>query len=245
MEFVLTLLLMSGAYIGWRHKKNARFNFFVDEASRKMNLTKEQVIEDFCSICCDVKTRCKQKGIYLWGIKPWHLKGKKEKLNANAGLLWPPIISYTPSWISKVISEDPQWRIAFLHTMGHEIGHRDHEPKPRFSLAKTPSAKTLFVNYVRECRCDFYGMEFMRIEYPQYTREDIILAKEKEANEIAKFADNTKGTNSTHPNWSFRLDLLKTYNCFDKTVVERIATETHFTNQQYIDELIAKALFEY
>lgn len=245
MELVVAVLVGVGAYIIWLCRKNTRIKHFVEKSACEKRLSNEAVTKEFLSLCKEVEACCVRKSIKIWGIKPWHLSGEKEKLNANAGFSWLPIISYTPSWISKVISDDPQWKVAFLHTMGHEMGHRNREPSPRYSFTANPSPKTCFVNYVRECRCDFYGMEFMKAEYPQYTREEVILAKEKEAEDIERHNNGVERVSSTHPTWTFRLELLRTYTCFDQAVIQRIAKETGFGDQRFIDSMVDKALFEY
>lgn len=55
-------------------------------------------------------------------------KNESKKLNANSGFRFVREIYYKATWINKLINKDEYWRIAFLHTIGHEIGHKAREP---------------------------------------------------------------------------------------------------------------------
>ena len=219
-----------------------RREYFKQKAAEKTGASPQNVINEINAICQGAKAKITNKGVHIWSIKSWHITGSRDMLNANAGFLWVPIICYTPSWISKVVSNDSKWKIAFLHTLGHEMGHRDHEPCLRFWF---PTKKTRFINHVREFRCDFYGMEFMKAEYPQYTRDQIIKAKMEETKELKRMGKDTAKGCASHPSWDLRIMLLESYESFDESVIRCIAETIGFDDQRYIERMTHKALFEY
>lgn len=154
-------------------------------------------------------------------------------LNGNATIY--RVIFVSPAWIPKLLSGDKKWECAFVHEVGHELGHKMHEPI--CGLFDIP--KHRFRNWVRECRADFYGITFAQKVYPDISREkinDIIRMKR-----IEKHPDLEEGMSvgcKTHPSPVFRQRMIDEYSGFGEEVVREIAKEAGVTDEKYIRRMI-------
>lgn len=153
-------------------------------------------------------------------------------LNANAGIY--NTIMVSASWIEKLSTGDPKWELAFYHTIGHELGHKSDEPKGSNSSSKGAT----FRNWVRECRADYYGISFV-------LRHELALCREEILDVIAmKAKHNTRKrdrSDSSHPNWRFRCDLLASHPSFDESAIKHIARACEIEDENEINEMVRLA----
>lgn len=59
-----------------------------------------------------------------------------ETLNACSRLRFSKRIDIKSTWIKKLLDKKEYWEIAFLHTIGHELGHKDKEPIFHFFILR-------------------------------------------------------------------------------------------------------------
>lgn len=134
------------------------------------------------------------------------------------------------------IPKDDIWQASFIHTLGHELGHKAKEPL--FSVF--PSKKGKFKNWVRECRADFYGMQFAQ-QYFLIDRTDILKGIELKITQNVPDEYLKKEHKHSHPSWSFRIKMLSEHMVFGQDVIRCIAIEAGVDDEKYITKVIAKA----
>lgn len=153
----------------------------------------------------------------------------RESLNANSTL--PGKILISPTWIKKLLDADPQWRVAFLETIGHELAHKMNEPNPIYWFSK----KARLTNWARECRADFYGVEFACKYLPSETRATVIQAMKK------KYPASRR-SECTHPSWTTRYKLLERHTHLEQAVFEKLRRMIRFRDKEYSQNLAQKAM---
>jgi hypothetical protein len=169
-------------------------------------------------------------------IFKWNVFDTTETLNACSGFRFSKGIYIKLTWIKKLMNKDVNWKIAFLHTIGHELGHKDREPF--FSIFYTKKGR--FRNWVRECRADFYGLQFVQEEYV-LTKNNVLKAIELKIDYNAPDEYAKQKSDFTHPSWNLRFKLLSEYMNFNQDVIRCIAKEAGVTDEKYIKKMIKKA----
>lgn len=159
---------------------------------------------------------------------------KSEILNASSALFKGILVK--PIWIRMLANKDNYWNIAFFHTIGHEIGHKTKEPL----ISIFHSRKGKFKNWVRECRADFYGVQFVQTTY-LIDRSDVLKGIELKIAHNAPDECSRKEHKYSHPSWSFRLEMLSRYTVFGQDIIRCIAKEAGVNDERYIKKMIAKA----
>lgn len=99
------------------------------------------------------KTECYNSEGKLQNVIYW--RKKNEIGSGNASI--PCTIALTGNWYVLGYSHEIEWEKALITTLGHELGHKSNEPKQCYF-----NIKKKFINYVREVRADFYGLEFAK-----------------------------------------------------------------------------------
>ncbi|MEQ2782462.1 hypothetical protein AAAU52_04980 [Blautia hansenii] len=159
-----------------------------------------------------------------------------ETLNVCSRLRFSKRIDIKSTWIKKLLDKKEYWEIAFLHTIGHELGHKDKEPI--FSILHTKKGR--FRNWVRECRADFYGLQFVQKEYA-FTRNEVLKAIELKIDYNAPDEYAKQKSDFIHPNWNLRFQLLSDYRNFNQDAIRYIAKEVGITDEKYIKKMIRTA----
>lgn len=150
-------------------------------------------------------------------------------LNANAAI--PTRILVTPNWVEKIFDENPAWMVAFVHTIGHETGHKREKIRGRYGLTRGVKA----INWVRESNCDFCGVEFA-CRYLGVSRAEVVAAAKMKAETISENNANYIKGGFTHPSWELRIDLLETFEKFDEEVTSQIKNEANPIFRKEIDK---------
>ena len=155
-----------------------------------------------------------------------------ESLNANAGVY--KTIMVSASWIERLSTGNPKWELAFYHTIGHELGHKSDEPKGSYSRSKSAT----FLNWVRECRADYYGVLFVLRHGLAFDREDVLDVISMKAKYNTRKKEHS---DSSHPNWSFRCALLASYPSFDESAIRCIACACGIEDESEIKAMVSSA----
>ena len=121
--------------------------------------------------------------------------------------------------------------------IGHELGHKMNEPRPIRWISK----KAKFTNHVRECRADFFGMEFILANNLAKNRKEALEAiKQKmDYNDLVRKAKSVN--DDTHPRSEFRYYLLCKYEYFGEKAIREIAQKIGYKDKRNIEELIDRA----
>lgn len=189
-----------------------------------------QSYEDVARICASalesVKDKMQNKKIKL-DFAPV-IFDRSPKLNADS--TFPGMILLKQTWIDKIVCQDKLWHLALYQTVGHELGHIHKEPRP----VLFGRAKKQFVNWVRECRADFYGVRFAQLSC-QETRERVLEAFRLKKEYAESLDIKVKGGEMSHPDWAFRYQLLCDCSEFDAKAVLKIAETLGYRNQKVIE----------
>lgn len=210
---------------------SATYFIIVTTIRNKMSI--KNVVQCILSAFKKARLMCEEDGIKLWIIvSPFNLIFSK--LNGNSSV--PKTIMVSASWIEKLSSKDSEWKVAFYHTIGHELAHKMKEPQAIYE--SNPKAR--FVNWTRECRADFYGIRFVE-------KHDLIQERIEVINAIKmKARTNTQGftkdySNSTHPTWRLRCDLIDDNNEFGAKAIVHISKNAEYDEADEISKMIELA----
>lgn len=147
------------------------------------------------------------------------------------------VIIYS-NWMKKLFSNEREWEISLYHSIGHELNHT--KIKNNWCYPRTKNEKR-FVNWLIECSCDLYGIEFTRYCFPKLSRDDILKAIKLKIDDIIvkkeKKRKKDKHT-SSHPSWKYRYDIMKNNNEINEQVIRRIAEESEVEDPSFISEVI-------
>ena len=196
-----------------------------------------QSYEDVARICTDtlksVKEKIPSKRIKL-DFAPV-IFDSSPKLNADS--TFPGMILLKQTWMDKIMQGDQSWRVALFQTVGHELGHMHKEPHS----VLFGHAKKQFVNWVRECRADFYGIRFAQLSC-EVTREQALEAFKQKKEYAEDLNVHVKGGEKSHPDWAFRYRLLCNYPAFDCEAIRAIAEYLDYQNQAVIEKMMSYTL---
>lgn len=227
MQAIIYLIIVTFLLYEYVKKKNDRE---LKKISDELNLSIDQINK----ICENIKQEFQK---YNFKVEcKWFGDNGEKKVNANSGIRISRKIYYKETWINKLINKDEYWRIAFLHTIGHEIGHKDREPIGTIIYTN----KGRFRNWVRECRADFYGIQFVEKEYG-ITKNKILKAIKLKIDYNAPDEYAKQKSYLGHPSWNLRFKLLTEYMNFNEDVIRYIAKEAGITDEKYIKKVIRKA----
>ena len=202
--------------------------FFVIKSSIKTKKSIFCVISTYRTVFSKARGLLRREGHSFFVIfSPFDLIFSS--LNANA--FFYKTIMISASWIEKLSLADPKWELAFYHTIGHELCHKTGEPKGSYSNSKSAT----FRNWVRECRADYYGISFV-------LRHNLALCREEILDDITmKAKHNTRKrdrSDSSHPTWRFRCDLLASHLSFDENAIKHIARACKIEDESEINETV-------
>lgn len=210
----------------------------MNEASEKSELPLSDVKKHLKTTIETVKEHAKKiKGRI--SILPIYPIQEKNQLSAGSCSPFLSIITYSPIWIVKVITEGKTWENAFLQTIGHEIGHfYDIKRGLAFYFLKKNNKK--FYYWMREICCDYYGVAFVKKFYPPISREEILAAVTEKSKIYVSQNNNQKGIG--HPSWDVRLKVLYEHTLIDQEVIKYIAKESNCNDEKYINNVVKKLL---
>ena len=212
-------------------KKNKCFNLVATE----MKVSRENAVNVCKSTINNVKAKITNKKIKI-AFAPI-IFDNTLTLNANSSVK--NFILLKQTWFKPLVLNNDSWNIAFFHTIGHELGHKHKEPHPVFF----GHSKKQFVNWVRECRADFFGIQFVQSNF-SVSRSEVLDAFNLKRNHNNSIKVNTKSDSLSHPSWDFRYRLLCENIVFDSKVIKAIANELGFFNEKYIEKMILEACLD-
>ena len=164
----------------------------------------------------------------------------EESLNANA---FGRKIHVSAGW-EKFLQKDEEpdnpyskRKVAFAHTLFHELTHRAHEPL----MMPLPGSYARFRNFTRECRADHYGLLKCIQVFPQLSREFILEAIDLKIEQDIRHENKIDEKSSlfdkkmnrilqSHPEWSFRARLMRMNVPFEDKL-EEIALHAGYDHQ--------------
>lgn len=184
------------------------------------------------AIVQEAREHCLEKG-YDMKISPTYEVEKRNDLGMGIRR-WFDTIVYSGVWIEKLLTGAPIWKIAFMESIGHEIGHRK-DIKQNILFYLRPKCERKFFYWTREVLNDYRGIAFVNEFYPEHSRKTILNAVKKKA----KAYDSSKKKKSyfTHPTWAFRLELQNRYESFSEKVVYAIAKKAGCENKAFVAEI--------
>lgn len=181
---------------------------------------------------------CSSRGVKIY-IEPVYFPERINQLAIGTPKNNMPLIAYSSFWLEKVTS--PLWEMAFVQSVGHELGHRFDLPSDEINGKSEPD-KMRFFCWVRECRCDFYGIHFAKAMYLQCTRDDIIEAVVEKSEVYKPTEEERAKPTEDHPSWNFRIYLATKYLQFNAETVREIAEEAGYKDRKYIEVLAQRAI---
>ena len=224
--FLIALVFVFG-FLNLKERKKEKE--FFEAAAKKKNTTVVGIRKELNVLFANL-----EKAIYEYyginikiAIAPVILG--TDSLNANATI--PTRILITPNWVEKIFDENPAWMTAFVHTIGHEAGHKRENIRGRYGCTRRVKA----INWTREANCDFCGVEFA-CRYLGISREEVVAAAKMKAETISENEKNYAKSGSSHPSWKLRIDLLENFNKFDEEVSSVIKNKLNLTNKNKIDK---------
>lgn len=165
-------------------------------------------------------------------------------INMGTSFSKAPVV-FKPVWGYHFARNPEVFSIAFIHSVGHELGHwTDIKKGSKFN--KRPTEEKEFFLWVREIRNDFEGISILERYYPNITRNQIIDAIECKANapvidlkpkKKKEKQNRQSGSYRDHPEWDFRLQIIKCGQ-FSEEVIKKIADKAECTNADYVQEVV-------
>lgn len=214
------------------------YNSCVKLTCQNTNLSKKEVKKRIRGFVDEVKNRCKSELGLSIKILPIYQISKHKELGFGTAVKMLRIVTYSPIWIEKILTSQKLWKLSFVQSVGHEIGHRRDLSRGVFFLVKNLNDRKFFL-WVREVRCDYFGLEFASQVCPLCSRGEILEAIQVKADEYAAQSLGKKNKNYTHPSWKIRLKILRTYENFNEDVIRFIAKEAGCINAEYISKIVS------
>lgn len=148
----------------------------------------------------------------------------KGALSASLGL--GDIIVLGSSWFTKDW-ENTMTQCAMYQSVGHELGHISLGENIKLLLDNEiiKDIKTHKKNkWVVECYCDAFGVKFAQLCFKNITNRELLESIKNKFDFNAKTRKKDKHKHH-HPSWTYRLQIIKTYATFDKTVIKKVAED--------------------
>jgi hypothetical protein len=148
-------------------------------------------------------------------------------------------IVMSPSWIAFLSGATPEdeliWEVAFLHSVGHELGHQFEKPSVfGVPVRRTAEERKLFC-WLREVDCDLYGIRFIKKHFSHYSEEAVLNAVDVK---IARYtAENGDVEGVRHPTWAVRRDIMANNTDINAEIIEMLVRESKCKNQDFIDAM--------
>ena len=173
----------------------------------------------------------------------------KAKLNASSSI--PYIIIVYHSWYSHLVAYGNQEDTinAFVHTLGHELGHKHWDSKESFHYRYHNLVERQYINWCRELHHDYYGSYLMGGESKR-KRENLIKSHQYKQYYNTEFIHRMDEDTISHPsrcrriqyiaNYDFTYDLLRQI-AVDVGLIQDSAEGNHKLIEQvsdYYDEII-------
>lgn len=167
-------------------------------------------------------------------------------------------IAYSPLWIflctADMFCNRDDWRIAFMQSVGHELGHQFDKRKDfLFGLRHSYEERRLFY-WLREVACDIYSLGFMAKQFPCFVSRFRGALDLK----IWKYMNQMTGKEKffRHPTWAIRKKVIfefalakdpvrnprlcessKIIKGLTKEIIDFLANEAGCTNEKYIKKM--------
>ena len=198
--------------------------------------------KEFLTMVSNIRKLYKKEGKVI--IFPLIFGNTPGLINMATSFPKAPVI-YKPVWGYHYAQNPEVFSIAFMHSVGHEIGHWTDIKKGRDFSKRTKEEKEFFC-WVREIRNDFEGINILERHCPNIRRSQIINAIECKANaqvinlksKKKKCKQNRrKNSYHDHPDWDFRLQVIKCGQ-FNQDVIRKIADKSGCTNTDFVLKVI-------
>ena len=171
------------------------------------------------------------------------------KLNASSNIR--PFIFFYHSWYAHLSTFGNQEDTinAFVHTLGHELGHKHWDSKESFHYRYHNVVERQYINWYRELHHDYYGSNIMGGESKR-KRENLIKSHQYKQYYNTEFIHRMDEDTISHPsrcrriqyiaNYDFTYDLLRQI-AVDVGLIQDSAEGNHKLIEQvsdYYDEII-------
>ena len=235
---ILYLLIATGIVIIIQYMS---LFLYVHKGCKDQNKTTRKTMKQFLKMIS--KTKKLYETEYKAIIIPFNFGDTPGLINMATSVPKAPVV-FKPVWGYHFARNSDIFGIAFMHSVGHELGHwSDIKRGPGFS--DRPKEEKEFFLWVREIRNDFEGINILERHVPNVTRDQIINAIDCKANApviefkpIKKKKQNRRGNSyRDHPEWGLRLQMLKCGQ-FSKEIIRKIADEAECKNAEYIREVV-------
>lgn len=217
------------------------YNYIYEGCGKNKKMSKK-TMEQFLDMV--IKTKKLYTKEYKTIIIPFRFGDTPGLINMATSIPKAPIL-FKPVWGYHFARNSEVFSIAFMHSVGHELGHwTDIKNGAKFN--KRPKEEKEFFLWVREIRNDFEGISILERCCPNISRNQIINAIECKANAPVidlkpkkKKEKLTKLGNSyrDHPEWDFRLQIIRSGH-FNKDVIKQIADKANCKNTNYVQKII-------
>ena len=215
---------------------------YIYVSCEKNNKAAQKVMKQFMKMVSRTKKIYAEE--YRTIIIPFNSGDTPGLINMSTSFRNAPIV-FKPVWGYHFARNPEAFKVAFMHSVGHELGHwTDIKKDPHFS--KRPKEEKEFFLWVREIRNDFEGIKILEKHNPNVTHNQIIHAIECKANapvidlKAKKSKEKQFGCRNSyrdHPEWGVRLQMLACGQ-FSKDIIERIADIAECRNMDYIREVV-------
>lgn len=193
---------------------------FVRKAVKKLGLSKEELLTPlawFSLFLNKVERICRENG---YSVKFSMFCPRPKMGSQGFGTNCRTKIKFGPVWIYLIAVSPRLSELAFVQSVGHEIGHRFDWKKGKGFYFRPAAERRLFY-WLQEIKSDFWGVDFTIKNYEGVSRKTILNAVGKKAERYIK--ERKRKECMSHPSWELRCKLLKEHNCFDEEVVRKVA----------------------
>ena len=198
-----------------------------------------EVTENFQNLLEEAKEACFEhsgKHMRMLCVMPCD---KLEALTMRTSFRCTKLIIYSPVWIYRaaVGSCDAMadlWKIAFMQSVGHELGHQFDKRKGFGFCFRKKTNKRLF-RWLREIQCDFYSLRFLADEFDDYD-SDLVLAAVGAKALIYTERNGDRATNS-HPTWVMRREIMTYASELSKDIIDLVADAAGCTDRAFIEKM--------
>lgn len=223
--------------IFWRVGRNRRVNTWRKITSFVTGKTKREVENDMATLIAEAMAACKKSGKQMKII--YDPSADITTLTMSTCPKVFKTIVMSPSWIPFLSGATPDsvedWKVAFYQSVGHELGHQFDVPSVfGVPIRKNKAERRLFC-WLREVRCDLYGVDFAVSHLASYGKDDIMVAIDVKI--AAYTAQKGDIADRKHPTWAVRKSIMENHNELNADVIEVLVKESGCDNQGFIDAM--------
>ena len=200
---------------------------------QKKNFSEQSLSSDKIFDICKARIKEGERLLCEYSGKRIHIVWAPSSKKPNASASIPFMIIFTGDWSFLADKKDAS-KAYLLHTIGHELAHKDNEPVYSFR-----SFSCNMKNHVREMRADFCGLSFA-MNY--FNDRDLIIQSKYEYKNIEHSYKKTD-----HPSDILRKKCMETYKRFSIAVIEEIVKAKEYSDvnertgsSEYIERLERK-----